>query len=343
MSNTISSTFESFELPVELYKLIDEIKLTEKDKIIIDYLLENGNEPTHEGGIARKVTIIDKSGRRLRSITRKHTGERCEYLEEKLGLLTHVSRKPLRGAGYRTPHYFLSDEIEAFQTLVDIYLKKENIMRMIIFMESRYLEKAVEKNLKPLLVRWLLPDKRSEYQNALLLFLIHEKLRTTFSEPVIAIESKKKRIPSRQNQFKRSEGTENIVQILQALRSINRKEIENDLLSFFKNIGIFTEKQISTYSSIAKISPTALNILVFLPFPKLLEQYEKLGLTNILAYKGKALKGKGKQSQEWLFLNKIIHEILYHSMIVDLTRYPFLILPKRKYALLREIMHNKKR
>lgn len=322
-------------MPFEPYRLMDEIELTKKDRIIIDYFLENGNQPTHECGIERGVIVEDKSGRKLRAVTKKHVGDRCRYLE-KVGILKHVSKKPLRGAGYRTPHYFLNDDIEAFQILVDIYLKRENPMRMLIFMQSSYLDKAITKNISALLVRWLLPDEQIEFENKLLLFLLHEKIKRISID--LGKDNEDKNL-SKQDTQDRSGSKVAVNQLMDALKMIDRKEVEEDILSLFERLSIFTVKQKNMYTDIVKLSPTALHMLVFLPFPDLLEQYEELGLTDILIYPQSGRKRKTKQEQVWSELNRVIHKLLFHSMTVDLMRYPFLILPKRKRVILDGILH----
>ncbi|MCK4443541.1 MAG: hypothetical protein KAW09_03290, partial [Thermoplasmata archaeon] len=77
-------------VPVEPYTPTYDIQLSEKDQLILDYLLEWGDRPIHASAIARGITLTDKSGKVIRSITRKHVIDRCKYLE-KIGTLKHTS------------------------------------------------------------------------------------------------------------------------------------------------------------------------------------------------------------------------------------------------------------
>jgi hypothetical protein len=150
-----SGIFEPLSIgPVELRTLGDELTLTPRDHLILDHLLTWGNEPIHVSAIARGIEVKDKSGRTIRSITRKHCMDRCGYLEG-IGILKHSSRKPPRGAIPRTPHYYLNEDIDSFQTLVQVYLEKGVFWKKLIFMQSRYTYSAIERNITKMLLRWL--------------------------------------------------------------------------------------------------------------------------------------------------------------------------------------------
>ena len=152
-------------------------------------------------------------------------------------------------------------------------------------------------------------------------------------------ESEKEKNLSKYKAHDRSENVEAINRLLNALNTMDRKEAESDILSFFEQVNVFTDQQKSTYLNIVKLSPTALHMLVFLPFPKLLEQYVELGLIDILVSNYMEPQPNVKQKQVWTDLNRIIRGILFHSMTVDLMRYPFLIVPKRKRVILGSILN----
>lgn len=336
-----SKVFEPITIaPVEPYVIAQEIKLTSKDWVILDYLLEWGAKPVHEGGIARGATITDRAGRKIRSVTKKHVGVRCRYLE-KVGLLKHVSKKPPRGAFPRTPHYYLNEDLEAFQLMVDLYPGKGDVMRTLTFMQSSYLYSALEKNITKLLVRWLIPDEDSDFLKSLVLLLIKRRIRRTPTDAPSNAEEKESEeeqgdLPTEED------GLPSLVtEVLDALESMPTEQVESELLSFFEEEGAFTEEQKSTYESIGKLSPAALHLMVFLPLRKLLEQYKELGLLGVLDDFGTELEDDGEQERRWRLLNRVMHKLLYHSMMTDLMRYPFLFMRLDKRELLGKLSRQK--
>jgi len=329
-------------MPVEPYTLVEEVSLSQKDLYIIDYLLEWGNQPTHEAGIAKGVTLKDRSGRTIRSITRKHVGDRCRYLEE-MGILEHVSRKPPRGAYSRTPHYYLSERIEAFQTLVNVYLDKENVMRKLTFMQSSYAESAIERNLAGMLIRFLVPEEKDRMYTAFLLHLISRKLQRDLGESGGDEILEDVQAESSEEDATRDMGAVVLRRLREILDSLTVEETESEILSLYGEVNVFTEDQKDTYRSILRLSPTALHLLVFLPFPELLNQYEDLGFIRLFEYGGGSSEKAKEQAREFRLLNRIIYELLYCSMISDMLMYPFLMMRVDKQLLFKDVIRKAER
>ena len=318
---------------VEPNTLFDGVELTEKDKVIVDFFLMNINVPTHEGGIARGATIEDKSGRRLRGVTKKHVGDRCKRMQS-IGILKYKLKRPLRGAGYKTRHYYLNDEVEAFRTLVHTYLCKEDPMRRLIFMHSLYLHCAVEENIKELLFRWLIPEEEDQLLGEPLFFVLGKRLQEAFSEPSEVPEEERRETDSTSDERSIDEDEERVERVLNALRSVSREGDDAEVLSFFEQRHAFTEAQVRTYEDIVRLSPTALHLLVFLPFQRLLEQYLEIGLVKTFGlYSAEPLRNQ-KQPREWWLTNRIIHELLHCAMMSDVIRFPFLMMRADKQYLL---------
>ncbi|MCK4455711.1 MAG: hypothetical protein KAU99_05125, partial [Thermoplasmata archaeon] len=228
---------------VEPNTLFDGVELTEKDKVILDFFLMNSNMPTHEGGIARGATIEDKSGKQLRGVTKKHIGDRCRRME-KIGILKYKLKKPLRGAGYKTRHYHLSDEIEAFKTLAYTYLCKEDPMRRLIFMYSFYLHYAVEENIKELLFRWLIPDEDREFLGEPLFLVLSKEFQEAHFVSDEAPEEEYQQTESTSDERSIDEDEERVERVLNALRSVSREGDDAEVLSFFEQQHAFTEAQV---------------------------------------------------------------------------------------------------
>jgi hypothetical protein len=332
-----SRVFEPFDVTsIEPYTLSDKISLSEKDHLILDYLLEWGDRPIHASAIARGITLTDKSGKVIRSITRKHVIDRCKYLE-KIGILKHTSKKPPRGAKPRTPHYYLSEGTESFQTLVELYLNRGNFMKRLIFMQSKYTYSAIEKNITEMLVRWLVPDDNSEFFSDFVLLLVRRRIRqypAEYDEGEVEFQG----VEAEGRDSTGPGGFEYVQGLIQELKSLSREQVEGDILSLFEELGVFTEEQKRTYANMAKISPSAVHLLVFLPFAKLWEQYRDLGLHEILDDLDVEPKKKARQKMDWWLLNKGIYGLLYHSMKVDVMRYPFLVMRTDKRKLFHEIV-----
>jgi hypothetical protein len=333
-----SGAFEPVKLiPIEPFALGDEPSLTDRDKAIVDCFLTLGNEPRHVSRIERDATIRDKSGRIIQGVTKKHASDRCRQLE-KMGILEHVVRKPIRGSLLRTPHYYLTNDIEAFQTLVEVYLNRENVLRKVIFMQSKYLDEAIEKNLEKLLVRWLVPDEEDDFKDAVLSLIIERRIQRAFSNlrkdtrEAISGDGKDNDRTGKNGQG----GTAKIV--LDALESIPLEDIEKGLLSFFDDSGAFTKEQKTLYGDIVRLSPTALHLLVFLPLPRLVRQLQELGLLDFLSPPDPATGKKREQDAAWQLTNRVIHSVLFHSMLADLIRYPFLMSRVDKRQLLQDIL-----
>lgn len=327
-----SGIFEPFSVrPVEPLALSGELLLTEKDHLILEYLLTWGNEPIHVSAISRGVKVKDKSGRTVRSITRKHCMERCRYLEE-IGILSHRTRKPPRGAIPRTPHFYLNEDIESFQMLVHAYLEKGSFWKKLDFMQSGYTYSAIERNITKMLVRWLIPDKNSDCFGDLIMLLVKSRMQRSVAEFERREEESEEPLRADTSGFERIHGS------IEDLKSASRERVEGDIESFYEELGAFTEEQKDLYESIVKLSPTALHVLMFLPFPKLLEQYEELGFVSILDQDDSGSGKKGKQRREWRLLNRMIHEILFCTMMADLLRYPFLMMRVDKRQLFRDVV-----
>lgn len=333
-----SGVFERLKLvPIEPFALGDEPLLTDKDKAIIDCYLTLGNEPRHVSRIERDATIRNRSGRIIQGVTKKHASDRCRHME-KMGLLKHVVRKPIRGSLLRTPHYYLNDDIEAFQTLVEVYLNRENVLRKIILMQSEYLDEAIDKNIEKLLVRWLIPDEEDEFMDGLTSLIIERRIRRTQPDSdkdpeVTTIERGKGTDEEKKGDQERA-----VQKVLDALKSIPREDIEGDLLSIFDEMGVFTKEQKTVYGNIARLSPTALHLLVFLPLPRLVQQYQELGLVDLLGPSYSESRKKEKQELGWRLTNRIVHNMLFHSMMADLMRYPFLMMRTDKRELLQDVI-----
>lgn len=332
-----SGIFEPLSVgPVELRTLGDELTLTPRDHLILDHLLTWGNQPIHVSAIARGIEVKDRSGRTIRSITRKHCMDRCGYLEG-IGILKHSSRKPPRGAIPRTPHYYLNEEIDPFQTLVQVYLEKGVFWKKLTFMQSRYTYSAIERNITKMLLRWLVPDEDIESSGDLIMLQVKSRMQRLIAES---------EVPEDQSDDSASADTggfERIAEAIEELKSASRERIEGDIESFYEKLGAFTEEQKDLYESIVKLSPTALHVLMFLPFPKLLEQYEELGFVSILDQEGGGSGKKGKQRRKWRLLNRMIHEILFSTMMADLLRYPFLMMRVDKKQLFRDVVAKSRR
>ncbi len=322
---------------VEPNTLFDGVELTEKDKVIVDFFLMNGNMPTHEGGIARGATIEDKSGRRLRGVTKKHVGDRCKRMQS-IGILKYKLKRPLRGAGYNTRHYYLSDEVEAFRTLAQTYLGKEDPMRRLIFMCSFHLHHAVEKNIKELLFRWLIPGEDKEFLGEPLFLVLSKESQEAHFVSGEAPEEEYQQIESTSDERSIDEDEERVERVLNALRSVSCERDDAEVLSFFERQHAFTEAQVSTYEDIVRLSPTALHLLVSLPFQRLLEQYLKIGLVRMFGLHSAEPRRKEKQPREWWLTNRIIHELLHCAMMSDVIRFPFLMMRVDKLDLLRDAL-----
>ena len=318
---------------IEPNTLFDGVELTEKDKVIVDFFLMNINMPTHQGAIARGATIEDKSGRQLRGVTKKHVGDRCKRME-KIGILKYKLKKPLRGTGYTTKHYYLNDEVEAFRTLVHTYLCKEDPMRRLIFMHSFYLDCAIEDNIKELLFRWLIPEEEDELLGEPLFFVLGKRLQEAFSVSSEAPEEEHRETDSTPDERSIDEDEERVKRVLDALRSVSRGGDDAEVLSFFEQQHAFTEAQVSTYEDIVRLSPTALHLLIFLPFQRLLEQYLEIGLVKTFGLYSAEPRRKEKQPREWWLTNRIIHELLHCAMMSDVIRFPFLMMRLDKRQLL---------
>lgn len=327
---------------VEPNTLFDGVELTEKDRIIVDFFLMNNNMPTHEGGIARGATIEDKSGRQLRGVTKKHVGDRCKRME-KIGILKYKLKKPLRGAGYRTRHYYLNDEVEAFRTLVHAYLCKEDPMRRLIFMHSFYLHYAVEENIKELLFRWLIPEEEDELLGEPLFFVLGKRLQEALSVSSEVPEEEHQETDSTSEECAIDDDEERVERVLDTLRSLSHEGDETEVLSFFEQQHAFTEAQVSTYEDIVRLSPTALHLLVSLPFQRLLEQYLEIGLVKTFGLYSAEPRRKEKQPREWWLTNRIIHELLHCAMMSDVIRFPFLMMRADKRELLRDALWRSRR
>ncbi|MHA1962572.1 MAG: hypothetical protein ACW99U_20460 [Candidatus Thorarchaeota archaeon] len=333
-----SGVFEPLKLvPIEPFALGDEPLLTDKDKAIIDCYLTLGNEPRHVSGIERDATIRDRSGRIIQGVTKKHASDRCRHME-KMGLLKHVVRKPIRGSLLRTPHYYLSNDIEAFQILVEVYLSRENVLRKIIFMQSEYLDEAIEKNIEKLLVRWLIPDEEDEFLDGLTSLIIERRIQRAQPDSDKNIEVTTKERGKGTSQEEKGDQERAVQKVLDALKSIPPEDIEGDLLSIFDEMGVFTKEQKTVYGNIARLSPTALHLLVFLPLPRLVQQYQELGLVDLLGPSYSESRRKEKQELGWRLTNRIVDNMLFHSMVADLMRYPFLMMRTDKRELLQEVI-----
>jgi hypothetical protein len=327
-----SGIFEPLSIgPVELRTLGDELTLTPRDHLILDHLLTWGNEPVHVSAIARGIEVKDKSGRTIRSITRKHCMDRCGYLEE-IGILKHRSRKPPRGAIPRTPHYYLNEDIDSFQTLIQVYLEKGVFWKKLTFMQSRYTYSAIERNITKMLLRWLIPDEDIDSSGDLIMLQVKSRMQR------LVAESEGPEEETEDSSSVDTGGFESIAEVIEELKSASRDQIESDIESFYEELGAFTDEQKGLYESIVKLSPTALHVLMFLPFPKLLEQYEELGFVSILDQEGIGSRKKGKQGRKWRLLNRVIHEILFSMMMADLLRYPFLMMRVDKRQLFRDVV-----
>lgn len=322
--------------PVELRTLDDELTLTPRDHLILDHLLTWGNQPIHVSAIARGIEVKDKSGRTVRSITRKHCMDRCGYLEG-IGILKHRSRKPPRGAIPRTPHYYLNEDIDSFQTLVQVYLEKGVFWKKLTFMQSRYTYSAIERNITKMLLRWLIPDEDIESSGDLIMLQVKSRMQRLIAESEGPEEEPDDSASADTGGFER------IAEVIEELKSTSRERIESDIESFYEELGAFTEEQKDMYESIVKLSPAALHVLMFLPFPKLLEQYEELGFVSILEQDDGGSRKRGKQRREWRVLNRMIHEILFCTMMADLLRYPFLMMRVDKRQLFRDVVSKSRR
>lgn len=332
-----SRVFEPLDVTsIEPYTLSDKISLSEKDHLILDHFLEWVDRPIHASAIARGITLTDKSGKVIRSITRKHVTDRCKYLE-KMGILKHTSKKPPRGAKSRTPHYYLSQDIEPFQTLVELYLNRGNFMKRLVFMQSKYTYSAIEKNITEMLVRWLVPDDDSEFFSDFVLLLVRRRIQR------YPAEHDEGGGGSRGGETEGRDltgpgGFEYVQGLIRELKTLSRERVEGDILSLFEELGVFTDEQKRTYTNMAKISPSALHLLVFLPFPKLWAQYQELGLHEILDDLDMEPRKKARQKKDWQLMNKGIYGLLYHSMKVDVMRYPFLVMRTDKRKLFHDLV-----
>lgn len=85
------------------------LDLTDKDKSILMFLIENDNKPTHATGIAKKSGNVSKAW----------SQERCHILGKK-SVLSHVMIKPARQKN-KTEHYFIASTIAALDVLLDAF------------------------------------------------------------------------------------------------------------------------------------------------------------------------------------------------------------------------------
>jgi hypothetical protein len=134
------------------------------------------------------------------------------------------------------------------------------------------------------------------------------------------------------------EDEERVKRVLDALRSVSREGDDAEVLSFFEQRHAFTEAQVSTYEDIVRLSPTALHLLVFLPFQRLLEQYLEIGLVKTFGRYSDEPRWKEEQPREWWLTNRIIHELLHCAMMSDVIRFPFLMMRVDKLELLRDAL-----
>lgn len=83
-------------------------KPTDKDAVIVSFLIENSNKPTHATGIANTSKKISK----------RWSGKRCKHLET-IGILSHKMVKPARQKD-KTEYYFIPKTITALSGIVNM-------------------------------------------------------------------------------------------------------------------------------------------------------------------------------------------------------------------------------
>jgi len=80
--------------------------MSEKDKSVVLFFIDNNNEPTHATAVAKKSGVISK----------KWAGERCKHLERE-GVLSYKKIRPARQA-HETEYYFIASTTDALHQLV---------------------------------------------------------------------------------------------------------------------------------------------------------------------------------------------------------------------------------
>ena len=128
--------------------LMDDLKLTEKELLVLNYFIDNENQPTFEGELIESTfkTYPGKIATDLEGeISRVHTKLVCEKFIE-IGILSE-SRKDSSNKKREKNYYFICSDLNAFKKIVQLILENLDIKSIIKRFGSTFFQSRIDNKL----------------------------------------------------------------------------------------------------------------------------------------------------------------------------------------------------